>query len=368
LIKHPNTLAEMRSKLCILLLASAAASCLRAANYPAPVETNYVLRDFHFNSGESLPELRMHYRTLGSPQRDKNRTVRNAVLILHGTTGSSAQFLRPEFANELFGKGQLLDATRYYLIIPDNIGHGNSSKPSDGLHAKFPKYGYLDMIEAQRRLLVEGLDVAHLRLLMGTSMGGMHAWLWGEIHPGFMDALMPLASVPGQISGRNREWRRVIIDAIRTDPDWHDGDYQSQPPGLRIAGEMLFFMGGNPVTHWKRAPTLKQADEILDQYIQTNALPKLDANDVLYAVEASRDYDPGPGLEKITAPLLAINSADDLINPPELGILEREIKRVKNGKAVLIPFSDQTVGHGSHTKAVLWEKYLAKFLKKTEPR
>src|ERR1022692_4387530 len=188
----------MRSKLCILLLASAAASCLRAANYPAPVETNYVLRDFHFNSGESLPELRMHYRTLGSPQRDKNRTVRNAVLILHGTTGSSAQFLRPEFANELFGKGQLLDATRYYLIIPDNIGHGNSSKPRNGLHAKFQQYGYLDRLDAQRRLLVEGLDVAHLRLLMGTSMGGRHAWLWGAIHPGFMAALMPLASVPGQ--------------------------------------------------------------------------------------------------------------------------------------------------------------------------
>ena len=356
----------MKIKVCIFLLVATVAACSQAANYPAPTEGDYVLRDVHFNSGESLPELRMHYRTLGSPQRDKNGTVRNAVLILHGTTGSSAQFLRPEFADELFGKGQLLDATRYYIIIPDNIGHGNSSKPSDGLHAKFPKYGYLDMIEAQRRLLVEGLGVTHLQLLMGTSMGGMHAWLWGETHPDFMDALMPLASLPTQISGRNRIWRRIIVDAIRGDPEWLNGDYKSQPQSLRTAAETLYFMSCNPVLRAKEAPTLKLADENLDQYLKTNALVKLDANDVLYAVEASRDYDPGPGLEKIIAPLLAINSADDLINPPGLRVLEREIKRVKHGREVVLPLSDQTVGHGSHTKAVLWKKYLEKFLKKTE--
>jgi len=337
-----------------------------AADYPAPLENDFVIRDFHFRNGESLPELRMHYLTFGKPVRDSKGIVRNAVLILHGTTGSSSQFLRPEFADELYGKGQLLDATRYYLIIPDNIGHGKSSKPSDGLRAKFPTYGYRDMIAAQYRLLTEGLNVNHLRLVIGTSMGGMHTWLWGETYPDFMDALLPLASVTAQISGRNRVWRRVIIDAIRNDPAWQTGNYQTQPPSLRIAAEMLYFMGSNPALRWQEAPTLKETDERLDQYIMTNSLPKLDANDVLYAVEASYDYDPAPDLEIIKSPLLAINSADDLINPPELRILEREIKRVRHGQAIVIPFSKQTVGHGSHTKAILWEKYLAKFLRKTE--
>jgi len=345
---------------------SAGVSLAADTNYPPPVENDFIMRDFHFRSGQSLPELRMHYRTFGKPERDSRGVVRNAVLILHGTTGSSAQFLRSEFANELYGKGQPLDVTRYFLVIPDNIGHGKSSKPSDGLRAKFPNYGYRDMIEAQHRLLTDGLKVNHLRLIIGTSMGGMHTWLWGAAHPAFMDALMPLASVPGQISGRNRVWRRVIIDAIRTDPAWQNGDYQMQPPGLRIAAEMSYFMGSNPVLRWKEAPTLKDADNRLDGYITTNSLPRLDANDMLYAFEASWDYDPGPGLEKIKAPLLAINSADDLINPPELKILEREIKRVKHGKAIMLPLTDETVGHGSHTKAVLWKKQLVKFLRRTE--
>lgn len=309
----------------------------------------------------------MHYLTFGNPRRDNHGVVRNAVLILHGTTGSSSQFLLPQFANELYGKGQPLDVTRYYLVIPDNIGHGKSSKPSDGLRATFPNYGYRDMVEAQYQLLTAGLQVNHLRLVMGTSMGGMHTWLWGEIHPDFMDALMPLASLPTQISGRNRVWRRVIMDAIRDSPDWLDGNYQSQPSGLRIAAEMLYFMGENPVLRLTEAPTLKQADEILNRYA-TNAMTKLDANDVMYAVASSQDYDPGPELEKITAPLLAVNSADDLINPPELRVLEREIKRVKNGRAMVIPFSDQTVGHGSHTKARLWKKDLAGLLRQTESK
>lgn len=337
------------------------------ADYPQPVERDIVLREFHFQSGQALPEVRMHCLTLGEPERDRQGEVRNAVLILHGTTGSSGQFLAPQFANELYGKGQPLDATRYYLIIPDNLGHGKSAKPSDGLRAQFPNYGYLDMIEAQYRLLTEGLKVTHLRLVLGTSMGGMHAWLWGELHPDFMDALMPLGSLPAQIAGRNRVWRRVVIDAIRGSPDWEGGNYQVQPSGLRTAAEMLYFMGENPVMRLKEAPTLKQADGVIDRYV-TNALTKLDANDVLYAVAASWDYDPGPGLEKIKAPLLAINSADDLINPPELGILEREIKRVKRGKAKVIPFSEQTVGHGSHTKAVLWKKDLANLLRRTEKK
>jgi homoserine O-acetyltransferase len=340
------------------------ALCSAAANFPPPVEGDYVIKDFQFHSGQTLPEVRIHYLTFGKPDRDRNGVVRNAVLILHGTTGSSAQFLLPQFANELYGKGQPLDVTRYYLIIPDNLGHGKSSKPSDGLRAKFPNYGYRDMIEAQYRLLTEGLNVNHLRLVMGTSMGGMHTWLWGEVYPDFMDALMPLASVPMQISGRNRVWRRVIIDAIHDSPDWQNGDYQSQPSGLRTATEMLFFMGENPVMRMNEMPSLKQADDVLDRYV-TNTVMKLDANDVMYALAASYDYDPAPGLEKIKAPLLAVNSADDLINPPEVRVLEREIKRVRHGKAIVIPFSGQTVGHGSHTKAVLWKKDLARLLRET---
>ena len=348
------------SSIAILL----AATFSHAADYPAPAEGDYVIRDFRFQSGETLPELRIHYRTLGQPVRDKNGIVRNAVLILHGTTGTSTQFMRAEFAGELFGKGQLLDATRYFIVIPDNIGHGQSSKPSDGLRAKFPKYGYRDMIAAQHQLLTDGLGVNHLRLVFGTSMGGMHTWLWGQAYPEFMDALMPMASLPTQISGRNRVWRRVIIDAIRTDPQWQDGNYQTQPRGMRLALEMSYFMANNPVQRLRDAPTLAVADEALDRYV-AERLPKVDANDYLYAFEASHDYDPGPGLEKIKAPLLAINFADDLINPPELRVLEREIKRVKRGKAIVMPWSEETRGHGTHTLAPVWEKYLARFLKQT---
>ena len=348
-----------------LLLSILAASSAFAADYPAPTEGNYIVRDFKFASGETLPELRLHYRTLGKPQKDAQGKTTNAVLIMHGTTGSGAQFIRPEFAGELFGKDQPLDATKFFIVLPDGIGHGKSSKPSDGMHAKFPRYGYIDMVEAQYRLLAEGLGVNHARVVMGTSMGGMHTWLWGELHPDFMDALMPLASLPTQISGRNRAWRRLIIDAIRNDPDWHAGDYTAQPPSLRTAAQMLWFMSSNPVLRQKEAPTLTGTDAALnkfvDSYIKTD-----DANDVLYAVEASHDYDPGPNLEKIRAPLLAINSADDLINPPELGILEREIKRVPKGHAVIIPSSDKTRGHGSHTVAALWKDKLMSLLKGTE--
>jgi homoserine O-acetyltransferase len=344
---------------------NAAARVLSITNFPGAIEADYVLKDFHFQTGESLPELRMHYLAFGTPQRDSRGVVRNAVIILHGTTGTGSQFLRAEFAGELFGKGQPLDVTRYYVILPDGIGHGKSSKPSDGLHAKFPKYGYRDMIEAQYRLLTEGLNVDHLRLVMGTSMGGMHTWLWGEMHPDYMDALMPLASLPTQISGRNRVWRRLIIDAIRGDPEWQNGEYQKQPPNLRLALEMSYFMGDNPVNRVKQAPTLARADQLLDRSV-TDSFARVDANNYLYAFEASRDYDPGPDLEKIKAPLLAINSADDLINPPEQRILEKEIKRVRNGKAIVLPLTDQTVGHGSHTKAVLWKQYLVSLLRKSE--
>jgi homoserine O-acetyltransferase len=333
----------------------------QAADYPRPVEADFVIRDFRLNSGETLSELRIHYRTLGKPALDEKGIARNAVLILHGTTGSGANFIRKEFAGELFGEGQPLDATRYFLILPDGIGHGQSSKPSDGLHARFPRYGYQDMIEAQYRLLTNGLKINHLHLVMGTSMGGMHTWLWGEKHPDFMDALLPLASLPAQISGRNRLWRRMIIDTIRTDPEWKDGNYTAQPHSLRLAAEMLMFMSSNPSERQKEMPTLKGADEQIDQFV-SRTMKAMDANNVLYALEASHDYDPAPGLEKIRAPLLAINFADDLINPPELGILEREIKRVPHGKALLIPQSEKTRGHGTHTLAAVWKEHLVSVL------
>ncbi|HEY2568935.1 MAG TPA: alpha/beta fold hydrolase [Candidatus Udaeobacter sp.] len=352
-------------RILIILSPVLAASVATAAEYPAPTESDFTIRDFKFTSGETLPELRLHYRTLGKPEKDAQGKTTNAVLIMHGTTGSGAQFIRPEFAGELFGKDQPLDATKFFIVLPDGIGHGKSSKPSDGLHAKFPRYGYRDMVEAQYRLLTEGLGVNHARLIMGTSMGGMHTWLWGELHPDFMDALMPLASLPTQISGRNRAWRRMVIDAIRNDPGWEGGEYKTQPPSMRTAAEMLWFMSSNPVLRQKDAPTLAKTDEVLDKFVE-QILKTDDANDVLYALEASHDYDPGPTLEKIQAPVLAINSADDLINPPELGILEQEIKRVPNGRAIVIPLSNKTRGHGSHTLAALWKDQLSGLLKQTE--
>jgi homoserine O-acetyltransferase/O-succinyltransferase len=349
----------------VTLLSGLAASVASAGDYPPPTEGAYTIHGFKFQSGETLPELRVHYRTLGKPEKDAQGKTTNAVLIMHGTTGSGAQFIRPEFAGDLFGAGQPLDATKFFIVLPDGIGHGKSSKPSDGMHAKFPHYGYLDMIEADYRLLTDGLGVNHMRLVMGTSMGGMHTWLWGELHPDFMDALMPLASLPTQISGRNRAWRRVVIDAIRNDPAWNGGEYTSQPPSLHTAAQMLWFMSSNPVLRQKDAPTLAKTDEVLDKFVE-QIVKADDANDVLYAIEASHDYDPGPNLEKIRAPLLAINSADDLINPPELGILEREIKRVPHGRAVIIPLSDKTRGHGSHTVAALWKDELVKLLTETK--
>jgi homoserine O-acetyltransferase len=341
----------------VLLTALATA----AADSPAPVEADAVFKNFQFQSGESLPELRIHYKTVGHPHKNARGEIDNAVLILHGTTGSGGQFIRPEFSGELFGAGQPLDAAKYFIVLPDGIGHGKSSRPSEGMHAHFPHYGYRDMVEAEHRLMTETLGVKHVRLVMGTSMGGMHTWLWGEKYPDEVEALMPLASLPTQISGRNRAWRRVVIDAIHEDPEWHSGDYQKQPQSLRTAAEMLWLMSSNPRLRQEAAPTRVKADETLDQFaakwMQTD-----DANDVLYALEASADYDPGPGLEKIRAPLVAVNSADDLINPPELGILEKEIKRVHNGRAVVIPLSDKARGHGSHTVAALWKDQLVRLL------
>jgi len=332
---------------------------------PATAEGDFVVKNFQFRSGESLPELRLHYTTLGKPARDAQGRVSNAVLILHGTGGTGHQFLSPIFAGELFGPGQLLDATRYYIVLPDGIGHGKSSKPSDGLHAHFPQYDYDDMVAAQHRLLTEGLGVNHLRLVMGTSMGCMHSFVWGETFPSFMDALMPLACLPIQIAGRNRIWRKMVMDAIRNDPEWKSGEYSAEPQqALRTALDLLLIAGSAPLYVQKTYPTRDAADEGLEDYFKARSAA-LDANDLLYAVNASRNYDPSPQLEKITAPAMYINSADDFINPPELGIAEREIKRVKNGRFVLLPITDETRGHGTHTRAAVWKQYLDELLEKS---
>ena len=337
----------------------------QSAKWPATTEGEYVAKNFKFRTGETLPELRLHYTTLGKPQRGANGSVTNAVLILHGTGGTGGQFLQPIFAGELFNPGQLLDATRYFIILPDGIGHGKSSKPSDSLHAHFPQYDYDDMIAAHHLLLTQGLGVNHLRLVLGTSMGCMHSFVWGETYSDFMDALMPLACQPVQVAGRNRIWRKMLMDAIRNDPEWKGGDYTAQPQqGLRTALDLLLLAGSAPLYMQKSYPTRDAADKDLDDYFKAR-FSALDANDLLYAVNASRNYDPSPQLEKIAAPVMYINSADDFINPPELGMAEREIKRVKNGKFVLLPISDETRGHGTHTRAAVWKQYLAELLDKS---
>ena len=336
-----------------------------AGGYQPPHEGDFTVRDFPFASGESLPELRLHYRTFGAPRRDDRGVVRNAVLILHGTGGSGASLVRAEFAGELFGPGQPLDASRYFIVLPDGIGHGHSSRPSEGLHARFPHYGYRDMVQAEYLLLTHGLKVNHARLVMGTSMGGMQTWMWGEMHPEFMDALMPLASNPVPIAGRNRMWRKFSVDAIRNDPGFNGGDYTAQPQGLRVAIEMLLFMGSNSMIRQKTLPTRTQVDDYIDKTVASN-MGVFDANDLAYALDASWDYDPSADLGKIRAPLLAINSADDLINPPELGTLETGVKQVPQGRSIVIPLSDETVGHGTHTKAIIWKDHLVELLKQTE--
>ncbi len=336
-----------------------------AQTNPVPAQGDFILRNFKFDSGEVLPELKLHYRTLGTPRRDGTGMVRNAVLVMHGTGGSGGGFISDQFAGVLFKPGQLLDATKYFIILPDGIGHGQSSKPSDGLHARFPHYGYNDMVTAHYRLLTEGLGVNHLRLVMGTSMGGMHTWVWGEKYPDFMDALMPLASLPVQIAGRNRMMRRMVIDPIKNDPDWSNGEYKSQPRGLTTSIYTLLFMTSSPLQWHKQAPTREAADRFFDDMVRRQ-LARTDANDMLYAFDASRDYDPASKLESIKAQLIAINSADDQVNPPELGILEREIKRVKRGQYVLIPISDRTRGHGTHSLPEMWKEHLARLLQETE--
>jgi homoserine O-acetyltransferase/O-succinyltransferase len=342
-----------------------AASAAPAAEYPARIEGDAVLRDFRFDSGEVLAELRLHYTTIGTLARDAAGMARNAVLLLHSTGGRGRAFLRDEFAGALFGPGQVLDASRYFIILPDGIGHGGSSKPSDGLHARFPHYVYDDMVRAQYLLLTQALNVDHLRLILGTSMGGMHTWLWGEKYPEFADALVPLASLPVQIAGRNRMFRHLIIDAIRNDPAWQGGEYTTQPHSLATALQLTEIIAGGAVHFYKQAASSAAADELLDKLVN-GRIGQADANDVLYQFEASRGYDPAPELGRISPPLLAINSADDEINPAALGVLEKEIKRVKRGRMFMIPASDRTRGHRTYFIADLWKQELAALLKESE--
>jgi len=332
------------------------------------LESDYVIPNFRFASGEALPELRLHVMTLGKARRDEHGRVTNAVLLLHATGSSGRTFLTPRFAGVLFGKGQLLDATRYYIIMPDAIGHGASSKPSDGLHAHFPQYNYADMVSAQYALLTQSLNVDHLRLILGASMGCMHTFLWTERYPGFMDAAMPLACLPVPIAGRDRVWRDLMTDSIRTDPEWLEGEYRSEPmQALHAAAGVLLLAGSAPIQMQSALPTRDAADEFLKVYLDRE-IPDLDANDLLYQFNASRDYDASAGLEKIQARVTWINSADDFVNPPELGIAEPAAKKIKNGRFILLPASDQTHGHGTPTWAAVWQQYLGELLAATQPK
>ena len=338
----------------LLAVALLGPSLALAADHPTAKEADWTAKDFRFHTGEVVPDLRIHYTTIGSPSGEP-------VLVLHGTAGSGTGMLAPAFAGELFGPGQPLDASKYFIILPDAIGAGKSSKPSDGMRAKFPRYNYDDMVLAQYRLVTEGLGIRHLRLVIGNSMGGMHTWLWGVRYPEFMDALVPMACQPTEMSGRNWMMRRMLIDTVRKDPDWKGGDYVAQPGALRIAA--VFFgvatIGGSQA-YYKAAPTREKADKLLDDRL---AAPfTADANDFLYQWESSGDYDPSPSLERIRSPLLAINSADDERNPPELGIMERELKRVKNARLFLIPASEDTRGHGTTGMAKFWKLELKQFL------
>jgi len=339
-----------------LVLGAAGAAPARAQD-----TATAVLRGFRFASGDSLPELRMHYATAGHRRRDATGAVVNAVLLLHGTTGTWAQFRSPLFAPEMFGAGQPLDTAVFFVVIPDNIGHGRSSKPSDGLHARFPRYTYDDMVDAQRRLLHEALGVDHLLVVLGTSMGCMHAWVWGTRYPDAVDALVPLACLPTAIAGRNRMMRRMILDDITTDPGYAGGDYVRQPRGLAAALQVLYLMGSAPLVQQRDAPTRDAADSLWERYLAA-ALPRYDANDVVYAFDASRDYDPSAALGRVRAQVLFINSADDVINPPELGLAERLIAQVPHGRFVLIPISDRTRGHGTHTAAAVWKPWVGPFI------
>ncbi len=357
--KFANSKASIKLIITVVAVLCVSPVLAEAADYPPPKEGDWIAHDFRFHSGEVMPKLHLHYTTVGEPSGQP-------VLILHGTTGSGTGLLTPTFAGELFGPGQPLDASKYYIILPDSLGHGKSAKPSDGLRAKFPLYNYDDMVEAQYRLVSEGLGVRHLRLLLGFSMGGMNAWSWGEKYPDFMDALVPMASQPSEMSSRNWMMRRLITDSIRNDPDWNNGNYTAQPRSARITSIFYFIeSAGGTLAYQKLAPTREAADKLLNDRL---AAPfTADANDVLYMWDSSRDYNASPGLERIQAVVLAINSADDERNPPETGIMERELQRVKNGRLFLIPASENTRGHLTTLFAKLWKQQVQDLLE-TAPK
>jgi homoserine O-acetyltransferase len=362
----------------ILSLLCSAASYAQTTSGPIPAtpasmewpaqDGAFDIANFHFHDGETLATLHLHYLTLGTLHRDSHGHTDNAILLLHGTGGNARSLLNPVFSNELFDRGQPLDITRYFLIFPDDIGHGQSSKPSDGLHMHFPAYDYDDMVAAQHAMLVDGLHVDHLRLILGTSMGCMQAFVWGETFPAFSDALAPFACLPVEIAGRNRMMRYMAIDAVKRDPAWRNGEYTTEPAlGLRTACEMVFIMGSAPLQMQKRFPTRVAAEQRVETYLD-RAVATTDANDLIYYVNASRNYNPAPRLSTITAPVLWINSADDFINPPELGIAERMVTQMPNARFVLLPISDATEGHGTHTFAAVWKSYLIDFLKQTQSK
>jgi homoserine O-acetyltransferase len=334
-----------------------------------PVQNGtYTIQNFRFESGESLPELRLHYLTLGKPHRDHAGHTDNAVLLLHGTGGSAHSLLNPVFSDVLFGPGQPLDIRKFYIILPDDIGHGESSKPSDGLRMRFPQYDYNDMVQSQHAMLVDGVHVDHLRLILGTSMGCMQSFVWGETYPEFSDALAPFACLPVEIAGRNRMWRYMAMQMIRKDPAWKNGDYTSEPvEGLRGANDLILIAGSAPLWMQKNFPTRAAAEAYVDRTLD-RLIAHTDANDFLYYVNASRNYNPEPKLSTITAPVLWINSADDFINPPELGMAEKLVKRMPHARFILIPISEATRGHGTHTHAEVWKQYLMEFFRETEKK
>jgi homoserine O-acetyltransferase len=355
-MRIPSGLLRAAMSMAVAMIAFSAA----AADYPAPKQGDWIARDFRFHTGDVMPELRLHYTTVGDSSGEP-------VLILHGTAGSAASMLTPAFAGELFGPGQPLDASKYFIILPDALGAGKSSKPSDGMRTKFPRYNYDDMVAAQYKLVTEGLGIKHLRLVLGNSMGGMQAWMWGTAYPDFMDALVPMASQPTEMSGRNWMMRRMLIDAVRKDPAWKDGNYTEQPPSLRMANVFYGIATSGGTFNWyKAAPTREAADKLVDE---REAAPfTADANDFLYQWDSSRDYNPAPGLKRIQASVLAINAADDERNPPELGVMERELKRIKNAKLLLIPASTETRGHGTTGMAKFYKQQLQEFLQSTPKR
>jgi homoserine O-acetyltransferase len=329
-------------------------------------DATVVLKDFKFGTGEALPELKLHYITLGVPHKDAAGHVDNAILLLHGTGGDAHSLMNPLFSDVLFGVGAPLDIRKYYLILPDDIGHGESSKPSDGLHMKFPAYDYDDMVRSQK-LMLEGMGVEHLRLILGTSMGCMESFVWGETYPGFATALAPFACLPVQIAGRNRMMRYMAIEAVKQDPAWMGGEYKTEPiQGLRTADELTMIMGSSPLQMQKNYPTREKAEKYVDDYLR-RTLPRLDANDLIYYFNASRNYDPSAHLNRITVPVLYINSADDFINPPELGIAERLSEQMPRCTFILLPITDATRGHGTHTVASIWKDHLAQLMKESEP-